>query len=247
MELKNKTAIVTGSTRGIGKAIAEGLALKGANVVINGRNSDQVNEVVKELSEKYEGDFLGLACDVCIEEQVSNLVTKTLEKWEAIDVLVNNAGINKDNLILRMKSEDWDKVLEVNLKSYFLMSKAVVRSMLRQKSGKIINISSVVGQMGNAGQTNYCASKGGIISFTKALAKEVASKNITVNAIAPGFIETQMTHQMSDDAKETIAKNIPLKKLGSVEDIAMGVGFLASNSANYITGHVLSINGGLFM
>ncbi len=247
MNLKNKVAIITGSSKGIGLQIAHSFAEMGCKVVINSRNQTFAKEIASLIQKKYKVQSIGIGANVSLEKESAKIVEETLNQFGKIDILVNNAGIAKDNLILRMKEGDWDQVLKTNLKSAFLMSKLSLRPMLRERNGRIINLSSVVGQMGNPGQVNYCASKGGIIAFTKALAKEVAGKQITVNAIAPGFIETEMTKQMNEKAKAGITEAIPLKRLGNTKDIADSACFLASERASYITGQVLSVNGGLFM
>lgn len=245
--LKNKTAVVTGGSRGIGKAIALKLAGMGANIVFNYRSEGpNVSELVEELSAK---GVQVLACkgDVSSFEEAGNIVNAAIEKFGSIDVLVNNAGITKDNLILRMNEDDFDKVIDVNLKGTFNCIKNASRQMLKQKSGKIVNISSIVGVAGNAGQCNYAASKAGIIGLTKSLAKEFGSRGITVNAVAPGFIQTDMTAVLSEKVKEGLMDSIPMKRLGSAEDVANLVCFLASDAASYITGQVINVDGGMVM
>ncbi len=243
--MENKVALVTGGSRGIGKEIALGLAKRGANVAITYNSNDslaqEVVEEIKELGVK----ALAIKGDSSIEEDVNNIVAKVEGELGTIDILVNNAGITKDNLIIRMKSEDWDDVLNVNLKGVFLTTKAVVRGMMKKRYGKIINISSVVGVSGNAGQGNYAASKAGLIGFTKSMAKELASRGIRVNAIAPGFIKTDMTDVLKEEIKEDLLRNIPLGSFGQPKDIANAVVFLASEEADYITGQVLNVNGGM--
>lgn len=243
--MENKVALVTGASRGIGREIALGLSKKGVNVAITySSNATKAEEVVDEL--KQNGvKAIAIQGDSSVEEDVIAIVKKVEEELGTIDILVNNAGITKDNLLIRMKSEDWDDVLNVNLKGVFLCTKAVVRAMMKKKYGKIINISSVVGVTGNAGQGNYSASKAGVIGFTKSMAKELASRGIRVNAIAPGFIKTDMTDVLKDEIKEELLKNIPLGELGSAKDISNAVNFLASEESDYITGQVINVNGGL--
>lgn len=243
--MKDKIALVTGGSRGIGKEIALGLASRGANVAITYNSNEslaqEVVEEIKELGVK----AIAIQGNSAIEEDVNTIVSKVEEELGTIDILVNNAGITKDNLIIRMKSEDWDDVLNVNLKGVFLTTKAVVRSMMKKRYGKIINISSVVGVSGNAGQGNYAASKAGVIGFTKSMAKELASRGIRVNAVAPGFIKTDMTDVLKDEIKEELLRNIPLGTLGDPKDIANAVNFLASQESDYITGQVINVNGGM--
>lgn len=243
--MENKVALVTGASRGIGREIALGLSKKGVNVAITyNSNASKAEEVVEELK-KNGVKAIAIKGDSSVEEDVLSIVKTVEEELGTIDILVNNAGITKDNLLIRMKSEDWDDVLNVNLKGVFLCTKAVVRSMMKKKYGKIINISSVVGVTGNAGQGNYSASKAGVIGFTKSMAKELASRGIRVNAIAPGFIKTDMTDVLKDEIKEELLKNIPLGELGSPKDISNVVNFLASEESDYITGQVINVNGGL--
>ena len=245
--LQGKTALVTGASRGIGKAIALKLAAAGANVVVNYRSSiDAVKEVVAEI-EALGAKALAVQGDVSDFAAVEKLMEEVVAHFGSIDILVNNAGITKDTLLLRMKEEDFDTVIDINLKGAFNCIKHASKYMLKQKSGKIINISSVIGQVGNAGQMNYAASKAGILGMTKSAAKELAPRGITVNAVAPGFIETDMTDVLSDKVKEGILSNIPLKTLGKPEDVANAVAFLASSEANYITGQVINIDGGMVM
>lgn len=245
--LKDKVAIVTGGTRGIGRAIALKLADKGANIVINYRNSDKEAEELKAILEEKGVKVLTVKCDISNFEDSKNLMNKCKEVFGKIDILVNNAGITKDTLIMRMKEEDFDSVIDVNLKGTFNCAKHASAIMLKQRFGKIINMTSVVGIAGNAGQVNYAASKAGVIGLTKSLAKELGSRGITVNAVAPGFINTDMTAGLSEKVKEEASKNIPLKKLGNPEDVANLVGFLASDAANYITGQVINVDGGMVM
>lgn len=245
--LKDKVAIVTGGTRGIGRAIALKLADHGANIVINYRNSDKEAEELKAILEGKGVKVLAVKCDISNFEDSKNLMDKCKEVFGKIDILVNNAGITKDTLIMRMKEEDFDNVIDVNLKGTFNCAKHASAIMLKQRFGKIINMTSVVGIAGNAGQVNYAASKAGVIGLTKSLAKELGSRGITVNAVAPGFINTDMTASLSEKVKEEASKNIPLKRLGDPEDVANLVGFLASDAANYITGQVINVDGGMVM
>ena len=245
--LKDKVAIVTGGTRGIGRAIALKLADQGANIVINYRNSDKEAEELKSILEGKGVKVLTVKCDISNFEDSKNLMDKCKEVFGKIDILVNNAGITKDTLIMRMKEEDFDNVIDVNLKGTFNCAKHASAIMLKQRFGKIINMTSVVGIAGNAGQVNYAASKAGVIGLTKSLAKELGSRGITVNAVAPGFINTDMTASLSEKVKEEASKNIPLKRLGDPEDVANLVRFLASDAANYITGQVINVDGGMVM
>ena len=245
--LKDKVAIVTGGTRGIGRAIALKLADHGANIVINYRNSDKEAEELKGILEEKGVKVLAVKCDISNFEDSKNLMDKCKEVFGKIDILVNNAGITKDTLIMRMKEEDFDNVIDVNLKGTFNCAKHASAIMLKQRFGKIINMTSVVGIAGNAGQVNYAASKAGVIGLTKSLAKELGSRGRTVNAVAPGFINTDMTASLSEKVKEEASKNIPLKRLGDPEDVANLVGFLASDAANYITGQVINVDGGMVM
>ncbi|EOU1682215.1 3-oxoacyl-[acyl-carrier-protein] reductase [Clostridium perfringens] len=245
--LKDKVAIVTGGTRGIGRAIALKLADQGANIVINYRNSDKEAEELKSILEGKGVKVLTVKCDISNFEDSKNLMDKCKEVFGKIDILVNNAGITKDTLIMRMKEEDFDNVIDVNLKGTFNCAKHASAIMLKQRFGKIINMTSVVGIAGNAGQVNYAASKAGVIGLTKSLAKELGSRGITINAVAPGFINTDMTASLSEKVKEEASKNIPLKRLGDPEDVANLVGFLASDAANYITGQVINVDGGMVM
>jgi len=247
LRLQGKNALVTGGSRGIGKAIALELAKQGANVAINfTSNEAKALEVVNEI-EKFGVQALSIKGNVTDITEVESMIETFNENFDTMDILVNNAGITKDNLLIRMKEEDWDGVMDVNLKGVFLTTKAVARKMMKQKKGKIINLSSVVGVMGNPGQGNYCASKAGVIGFTKSIAKELGGKNITVNAIAPGFIETDMTEVLSDKAKEAMLGSVPLKRAGKPEDVARLVSFLSSEDADYITGQVIHVDGGMVM
>lgn len=245
--LKDKVAIVTGGTRGIGRAIVLKLADQGANIVVNYRNSDKEAEELKAILEEKGVKVLTVKCDVSNFEDSKNLIDKCKEEFGKIDILVNNAGITKDTLIMRMKEDDFDNVIDVNLKGTFNCAKHASAIMLKQKFGKIINMTSVVGITGNAGQVNYAASKAGVIGLTKSLARELGSRGITANAVAPGFINTDMTKGLSDKVKDEAAKNIPLKKLGNPDDVANLVGFLASDLSNYITGQVINVDGGMVM
>lgn len=246
MRLKDKVALVTGGGRGIGKAIVLALAKEGADIVTCDINLENLKEVAAEI-EKLGRKVLILKADVSKMGEVEEMVKKALDKFIKIDILVNNAGITRDNLILRMSEEEWDQVLDINLKGTFNCLKTVTRPMMKARSGRIINIASVVGIMGNPGQANYAASKAGIIGLTKSAAKELASRGINVNAVAPGFIETSMTEALGDKAKEKLTSQIPLKRLGEVADVANLVVFLASDSASYITGEVIKVDGGMLM
>lgn len=243
--LKNKCAVVTGATRGIGRAIAKKYAKLGANIVINYRNSDEEAKKLEEELRELGVEVLVVKADISDFEEAQNLINLAKETFGTVDILVNNAGITKDGLVMRMKEEDFDSVIEVNLKGVFNCLRAVSPIMIRQKSGKIINMSSVVGIIGNSGQINYCAAKAGVIGMTKSLAREIGGRGINVNAIAPGFIQTDMTNKLSDKNKEMILGNIPLKRLGNVEDIAEVAAFLASDASSYITGQVISVDGGM--
>ncbi len=240
-----KVALITGATRGIGKQIAIKLAKEGYDIAINYRKENEELANAKAEIEKNNVKCLAVQGDVSNFDDTKRLVDEVINEFGAIDVLVNNAGITKDMLILRMQKEDFESVINVNLTGTFNVTKNVVPYMMKKRSGRIINISSVVGISGNAGQTNYSASKAGIIGFTKSLAKEVASRNILVNAVAPGFIETDMTSVLKDDVKAEIAKNIPLRRMGTADDVANVVKFLASDDSSYITGQVISVDGGL--
>lgn len=243
----DKCALITGATRGIGKQIAITLAKQGYNIALNYRKENEELENTKKEIEKIGVQVLAVKGDVANFENCENFVKQVIERFGQIDVLVNNAGITKDMLLMRMKKEDFEQVIDTNLVGTFNVTKNVVPYMMKARSGRIINISSVVGISGNAGQTNYSASKAGIIGFTKSLAKEIASRNILVNAVAPGFIETNMTDVLKDDVKQEIAQNIPLKRMGTTQDVANVVKFLASDDSSYITGQVINVDGGMLM
>ncbi|CAM3354262.1 3-oxoacyl-[acyl-carrier-protein] reductase [Marinicrinis lubricantis] len=245
--LQNQVALVTGASRGIGRAIALELASSGADVAVNYAGSEQAAQEVVEQIEAMGRKAIKIKANVANAAEVDEMVQTVLQHFGKLDILVNNAGITRDNLIMRMKEEDFDAVIDTNLKGVFHCIKAVSRPMMKQRSGKIINISSVVGVLGNAGQANYVAAKAGVIGLTKTCAKEFASRNITVNAIAPGFISTDMTEQLSDAQKETLIPQIPLGRIGRPEHIAKAVRFLASPDADYMTGQTLHVDGGMVM
>lgn len=247
MTLVGKVALVTGGSRGIGRAIALKLAENGADVAINYVGNTAAAEEVKAAIEQMGRKALLIQCSVADTDGVQVMVNQVVKELGRLDILVNNAGITRDGLLMRMKEADWDDVMNTNLKGVYNCSKAVMRTMMKQKSGRIVNMASVVGEMGNAGQANYAAAKAGVIGFTKSLAKEVASRGITVNAIAPGFIATDMTRVLSDDQKAEMARTIPLGRAGQPEDVANAVLFLASEGAAYITGQVLNVDGGMVM
>lgn len=245
-ELAGRIALITGSGQGIGHAVALELARRGATIITNdvsGCCADDALEEIKRLG----GDGLAITADVSDKAQVDAMMEQIIDTYGQIDILVNNAGTTRDNLLMRMPEEDWDLILRVNLKSAWLCSKAAIRPMMRKRYGRIINMSSVSGIAGQMGQTNYSASKAGMIGMTKALAREVASRGITVNAVAPGFVHTKLTENLPQDILDTLVANIPMGRWGEVDDVAKAVGFLASDDANYITGHVLSVDGGLVM
>jgi 3-oxoacyl-[acyl-carrier protein] reductase len=243
IDLSGKTAVVTGSTRGIGRAVAQALAESGARVAIVGRDREKASAVAMEIGK----DSVGFACDVADIASVTQLIADVEKEFGGIDILVNNAGITRDNLVMRLKDEDWDAVLDANLRGAFVAIRAASRGMMKKRAGRIINMASVVGLTGNKGQANYAASKAGLIALTKSVAKELGSRNILVNAIAPGFIETEMTDAMTPEARAGLSGLIPLERLGKTEDIAAAVVFLASDMASYITGQVLVVDGGMVM
>ena len=238
--------MVTGGARGIGRAIAEGLARRGAHVVVADINADEARETASALT-PFGVKAMGMRLDVSNSEEVKKIFGEMRKEFSRIDILVNNAGITRDGLVLRMKEEDWDSVIAVNLKSVFLCSKEAIKDMSQQRYGRIVSISSVAAFVGNPGQANYGASKAGIVGLTKTLAKEYASRGITVNAVAPGFIQTVMTDVLPEKVKEEVKKQVPLARFGTVEDVAHAVIFLASPDSGYITGHVIHVNGGMYM
>jgi 3-oxoacyl-[acyl-carrier protein] reductase len=246
MSLSGRVAFVTGASQGIGRACALKLATTGAALALAARNLEKLTELVQEISATG-GNATAFPLDVTDEEQIKSTIKAAIAHFGKIDILVNNAGITRDQLVLRMKRADWDAVLQTNLTSAYLCIQQVTSSMLKQRWGRIINIASVFGQMGQAGQANYSASKAGLIGLTMAIARELGSRNITCNAVAPGFIETAMTDVLGDEFKQTAAKQIPLGRVGSPADVASAVAFLASDEASYITGHVLNVNGGMLM
>ncbi|EMI13433.1 reductase NADPH activity [Bacillus stratosphericus LAMA 585] len=247
MMLTNKTAVVTGASRGIGRSIAIDLAKKGANVVVNySGNEAKANEVVDEIKALGQQAF-AVKADVSNAEEVQALMKQAVDTFGSIDILVNNAGITKDNLLMRMKENEWDDVININLKGVFNCTKAVTRQMMKQRSGRIINVASVVGVCGNPGQANYVAAKAGVIGLTKTTAKELASRHITVNAVAPGFISTDMTDKLDENVQTEMLKQIPLARFGAPEDISNVVVFLASEGAGYITGQTIQVDGGMVM
>lgn len=245
MRLKDKVAIITGGARGIGKKISQTFLKEGASVYIFDVNQEEGARTVGELQPAYDGKVIFFKVDITDEKNVEQSIEKIIEAEGRIDILVNNAGITRDNLILRMSLEDWKKVIDINLTGAFICSKHTVKYMVKNRSGKIINISSIVGVHGNAGQSNYSSSKAGIIGLTKTLARELAGRNILVNAIAPGYIETEMTEKLSDKIKEKLMEQIPTGRLGSVDDVAKTALFLASDDSNYITGTVINLDGGM--
>lgn len=247
MRLEGKSVLVTGASRGIGREIALEMARQGANVAVNYSGSEaKANETVDEIKAMGR-DAFAVQCDVSNPESVGAMVKETIDRFGKLDVLVNNAGVTKDNLLMRMKEEEWDDVININLKGVFLCTKAVTRQMMKQRQGRIINIASIVGVSGNPGQANYVAAKAGVIGFTKTAAKELASRNITVNAIAPGFITTDMTDKLSEEVKTEMLKQIPLARFGEPKDIANLTIFLASDDSAYMTGQTLHVDGGMVM
>jgi len=246
MELMGKVALVTGASRGLGRAIAIALAKQGAIVIVNYNGSEaKANEVLEEIKSMGGQQAISYQCDISDYEATGEMLKILTKEYGRIDILVNNAGITKDNLIMKMTEAEFDQVIDINLKGTFNTIKHISRQMLKQKSGKIINISSIVGVSGNVGQSNYAASKAGVIGLTKSMARELASRGITVNAIAPGFIETEMTDVLTEEVKEAVLTQIPLKKFGKAEEVAALTVFLASEKANYITGQVIHIDGGM--
>jgi 3-oxoacyl-[acyl-carrier protein] reductase len=246
MRLKDKTALITGGTRGIGKAIAEQFLKEGAKVAVCASNEENLKKLKDEFANKGH-DVVTIKADISDPEQVSECIKKSVDTLGAVNILVNNAGITRDQLIARMSDEDWDQVLSVNLKAAFLFIRDVSRLMIRQRSGKIINMTSIVGIMGNAGQANYASAKAGLIALTKSVAKELSKRNIQANCIAPGYIQTDMTDALPDKVKEEVVKYVPLGRMGTVEDVAQAALFLASDESNYITGQVLQVDGGMLM
>ncbi|WP_134700340.1 3-oxoacyl-[acyl-carrier-protein] reductase [Ammoniphilus sp. YIM 78166] len=245
--VQDKVAVVTGASRGIGRSIALALAEAGADVVVNYSGSEQAAREVAAEVEKLGRKALVVQANVADQEQVAQLIQRTLDEFGRVDILVNNAGITRDNLLMRMKDDEWDAVIDTNLKGVYNCIKAVTRPMMKQRSGRIINISSVVAALGNAGQANYVAAKAGVIGLTKSVAREFASRGITVNAVAPGFIETDMTSKLSEEIQAGLMTQIPLQRLGKPEDIAHMVRFLASEQASYITGQTFHVDGGMYM
>ncbi|MCS6957621.1 MAG: 3-oxoacyl-[acyl-carrier-protein] reductase [Aquificaceae bacterium] len=246
IDLSDKRALVTGSTRGIGRAVAELLARASAKVVITGRDELRAQEVAREIGANLGAETVGLALDMSNADSIKQAYSKVEGLWGGVDILVNNAGITRDKLFLRMSLEDWEEVLRVNLTGTFVITSLAVKGMLKNRWGRIVNISSVVGFTGNVGQVNYASTKSGLLGFTKSLAKELATRNITVNMVAPGFIETDMTAVLSEDLRQEYLKNIPLGRFGKPEDVAGAVLFLCSEYASYITGEVLHVNGGMY-
>ena len=246
MKLEGRVALVTGASQGIGHACALALAGQGASVAVAARNQQKLDELVAQITAGG-GKAATFVMDVADEEQIKSGIKSALGQFGKIDILVNNAGITRDQLVMRMKRADWDAVLNTNLTSAYLCIQQVIGSMLKQRWGRIINITSIFGQMGQAGQANYAASKAGLIGLTMAMAREVASRNITCNAVAPGFIETGMTAVLSEEFKQNAVKMVPLGRVGTTQDVASAVSFLASDEASYITGHVLNVNGGMLM
>ncbi|KSU62483.1 beta-ketoacyl-ACP reductase [[Bacillus] enclensis] len=247
MKLEGKAALVTGASRGIGREIALELAREGAKVAVNYSGSEaKANEVVDEIK-SMGGEAFAVQCNVADGESVQTMVKETISQFGSLDILVNNAGITKDNLLMRMKESEWDDVININLKGVFLCTKAATRQMMKQRSGRIINISSIVGVSGNPGQANYVAAKSGVIGLTKTAAKELAPRGITVNAVAPGFISTDMTDELPEDVRSEMLKQIPLNRMGDPKDIAGVVSFIASDASSYMTGQTLHVDGGMVM
>ncbi len=246
-KLKDRVAIITGGAQGIGRAIAEKLAGEGAKIIIVDVAEEIAKKTADEISKSQNVATLSLKVDVSSSIETEQMIKKTVEKFGRIDIMINNAGITRDNLLIRMSDDEWDKVIAINLKGVFNCSKAAAKIMMKQRAGKIVNIASVVGLMGNAGQANYSASKGGVIALTKTMARELASRNINVNAVAPGFIKTAMTEKLSDEQKKKLTDLIPLARLGETQDVANTVAFLCTDESSYITGEVISVNGGMYM
>jgi 3-oxoacyl-[acyl-carrier protein] reductase len=244
--MTNRTALVTGASRGIGRSCALALAESGARVALAARNVEQLESLASEIHTR-NGEAFVVPMDLSDAESIKEAIAKAAQDFGPIAILVNNAGITKDGLAMRMKKPDWDVVIATNLTGAFVAMQQVLPGMMRERWGRIINISSLVGEMGNAGQSNYAASKAGLIGLTKSIAQEMGSRNITVNSVAPGYVETDMTHGLSEELKQRMLANIPLKRMGRPEDVAAAVRFLASEEAGYITGHVLDVNGGLYM
>jgi len=244
--LEGRVAVVTGGARGIGRSVCERLSAEGARIVAVDRSAEALDAFVLELTGRG-GEALALVADIANAAEVDALAAKTLEAFGRVDILINNAGITRDGLLLRMSEEDWDAVLDVNLKGAFLCTRAFTRPMMKQRWGRVVNVSSVIGLVGNAGQVNYAASKAGVLGLTKSVAKELASRHITVNAVAPGFIETAMTQALDEKVRGALQAQIPLGRLGSPEDVAHAVAFLCSEDAAYITGQVITVDGGMVM
>jgi len=244
--MSKRTALITGASRGIGRACALALSEAGARVAVAARNQAQLEELAAEIQARGREAF-PMAMDLSSADSIKEAIARVAKDFGPIDILVNNAGVTKDNLALRMKKDDWDLVIATNLTGAFLAIQQVLQGMMRERWGRIINISSIVGEMGNPGQANYVASKAGLIGLTKALAQEMGSRNITVNAVAPGYVETDMTQKLSQELRDNLLGHVPLKRIGKPEDVAAAVRFLASEEAGYITGHVLDVNGGLYM
>lgn len=247
MNFKDRVSLITGSARGIGKAVAKELADAGSDIVVIDLDKEDCDRVAEELSDEMNVSSKGYALDVTDRESVEEIKEEVLNDFGTVDHIVNNAGITSDSLLMRMKEEQWDSVMDVNLNGAYNITRAFLRQMMKNRYGRIVNIASVVGQMGNAGQSNYGASKAGLIGFTKSLAREVAKRNITVNAVAPGYIKTAMTEELSEEVKDELRSMIPAERLGLAEDVANGVKFLISEEAGYITGDVLKVNGGMYM